>query len=465
MAEKKWIDTPGLKDILEKDVPLAGELLASNRYPILVRGMLRTGKSHIRDKIWEASGLEKIKEGVINCAAIPENLAEAILFGYKKGAFTGASNNKPGLLFDESIPPKVVFLEEIGELPQYVQAKLLVFFDTGAFMPVGAEWGQGVKSTLVVIATSNAEDDKFRPDFLARFWEVKVPPLHERREDIPFFLNLFLEGKEQQLTTEELFHLMAYNWPKGVTEIEKTCIKIKHYIFTMKLARSERYDFVKKLLTSLPPAYDNYMQYCHYLVWHADDYTIEKLFPYFCIDWPSPNKQPMVYDIHKLIREWKAWCFFFDQNPKSPTNIYEDIQKKKPGKGGYYADIFHHWGDSKRTLDQSYDNDHRLAYFVDFLKEQKMWNEDGLTFLNNFRRNAFEELFEAPEEENSAEAVQGQPPPFETMRPSDYLDQFWDYQVERGRTGAEIEKKYGINRKTAETNMRNVKKRSTARED
>ncbi|TKB12259.1 sigma 54-interacting transcriptional regulator [Desulforhopalus sp. IMCC35007] len=150
---------------------------------ILVRGAPRTGKSHIRDKVWENSGLEKIQEGVINCAAIPSDLAESLLFGHKKGAFTGAIKDKTGLLFDDSVPSKIVLLEEIGELPKwirrlskYVQAKLLLFFDTGSIMPVGANWGEGERSTLKIIATSKAENDIFLLDFLAQFWEIKALP-------------------------------------------------------------------------------------------------------------------------------------------------------------------------------------------------------------------------------------------------------------------------------------------------
>jgi transcriptional regulator with PAS, ATPase and Fis domain len=232
MVKKKtdWIDTPGLKHILEEEVPLAGKLLKKGKRHILVRGQTRTGKSHIRERIREASGLDPLKEAVlVNCAAISSNLMESELFGHKKGAFSGADRDKPGLLENKSDSPKIIFLEEIGELPKYLQAKLLVFLETGKFIPVG---GTPKKSEVRIIATSNVPDKKFRPDFLARFWQVKVPSIHKRREDIPKFLEYFLNGDEKKLLPNEWFYLMTYNWPGGVSEIEDLCLKIQHYILT-----------------------------------------------------------------------------------------------------------------------------------------------------------------------------------------------------------------------------------------
>jgi len=460
MTDKgKWIDTPGLKDVLEKEVPLAAKLLADGNYPVLVRGASRTGKSHIRDKIWEKSGLKRLKEGVINCAAIPSDLTESLLFGHKKGAFTGAIKDKNGLLFDDSAPSKLVFLEEIGELPKYVQAKLLVFFDTGSIMPVGANWGEGKKSNLRIIATSNAGDDQFRPDFLARFWEIKIPPIHERREDIPYFLNHFLKGDEQKLFTDELFYLMTHNWPGGVTEIEKVCIRIAHHCLTQKF--QQRNDYVRRLISDLSyfDASYPYGQFCHHLVWHEEDHTLTKLFPHFCMDGFYHEATPR-YEIHDLVREWKAWCYFFKEDPKSPSKINEIIGESITKYSS--RELISDFEMVSRNLDNICRSNSQFEYFVDFLKSQKLWNEEGLSLLNNLRKSAFEEFFyhyNSDEDDDNINEAQ-KLPSFEQTSPNDYRDQFWAHQVKLGRKGREIEEIYGINRKTAQANMRKRKHQS-----
>ena len=168
----EWIDTPGLKHILEEEVPLAGELLAKGKKHVLVRGKSRTGKSHIRDRICEASKLEIL--GKINCASLAPSLIDSILFGIEAGAATGVKY-RTGLLADNSEHSKVVILEEVGELPKPLQAKLLVYLETGEFLPVGGNWEESGISSIRIIATSNAKDKKFRPDFLARFWKIGPP--------------------------------------------------------------------------------------------------------------------------------------------------------------------------------------------------------------------------------------------------------------------------------------------------
>ncbi len=462
MADKKaWLDTPGLKDVLEQEVPLAGKLLINGDYPILIRGAPRIGKSHIRDKVWENSGLEKIQDGVINCAAIPNELAESLLFGHKKGAFTGAIKDKPGLLFDTSIPSKIVFLEEIGELPKYVQAKLLVFFDTGSIMPVGANWGEVEKSTLRIIATSNAEDGKFRPDFLARFWEIIVPAIHERREDVPYFLNHFLKGGIQKLFNDELYYLMTYNWPGGVAEIKKVCIRIANYCFQVE--KHLRYDYVRKLLSGLShfDAWYPYGEFCHYQVWHEKDRTIADLFPHFCLDVFTPETE-QGYDLEGLVREWEAWCYFFKQDPKSPARINEAFGEsmKRDTRVSLLKGLNINNVDPVNIHRQNlYGQNNPFAYFLEFLNSHNMWNEKGVLLLENLRKLAFEECFccdDSDEEEESINEVQ-KLPSFEHTSPDVYRDQFWEYQVKLDRTGREIEEIYGINRKTAERHIRALK--------
>lgn len=429
-SKKDWIDTPGLKDVLENEVPLAGELLADGRYPVLVRGAPRTGKSHIRDRVIEASGLKILKEGVINCAAIPNNLVESVLFGHKKGAFTGAVEDHAGLLFDDSAPSKIIILEEIGELPKYVQAKLLVFFDTGLIMPVGASWGGGNKSTLQIIATSNAGDSRFRPDFLARFWEVKIPPIHERREDIPYFLNHFMKGDEEKLFVDELYYLMTHNWLGGVTEIEKMCIRLVHHCFPLKL--EQRADYVRKLISDIPffDAWYPYAEFCHDLVLHDEDDTIKQLFPHFCIGGIG-GEVVSSYEIPDLIREWKAWCYFLSQDPRSPSKIHEKLGESISKH--FSGELFHGFENMNRHLDHIFMSNSPLRYFVDFLKSKELWNEEGVSMLNNLRKDALETLYywyNSDVEDDDVEDA-AKTPSFDQTSPDDYRNQFWGYQVKQ----------------------------------
>jgi hypothetical protein len=460
MTNKKvWIDTPGLKDVLENEVPLARKLLVDGDYPILVRGAPRTGKSHIRDEIGNTPKLQKIKEGVINCAAIPTELVESILFGHKKGSFTGAGTDSPGLLLDNSDPPKIVFLEEIGELPKHIQAKLLVFFDDGSFMPVGAKWGEGENSTLRIIATSNADDDKFRPDFLSRFWEISVPSIYERREDIPHFLNHFLEGDEQKLSADELFFLMTHNWPGEVTEIKKVCIQIAHHYFPKKISRGFGF-YVSNLISKSTPLHDTwypYVDFCQKLVLHEKDDIIKQLFPHFCLG-TFGDDPALIYELCDLATEWNAWCYFFGLDSKSPFNINTNF-KKSVAKHISKILLFPQ-AESACNIDERYAFDPQLKYFVDFLKSRKLWNDEGMSLLNNLRHRAIEHFYywyyPFKKDENQKESKELVS--LEQTSYKQYRSLFWEHQAKLGRTGRQVAERYNdIKIKTAEDNIRKNK--------
>lgn len=452
--DKDWIDTPGLKYQLTREVPLAGKLLAEGKYPILVRGMPRIGKTHIRNKVREASELETIQKGcgVINCAAIPESLVESILFGYKKGAFSGAEKDTRGLLFDNSVPPKVVFLEEIGELPKHVQAKLLVFFDTRSVMPVGAGWGGEEKSTIRIIATSNADDDKFRPDFLQRFWEIEVWPLYQRREDIPYFLELFLEGFED-LAPHELIDLMGHNWPKGITELEKICLTLKHLRIPPEIGNIPYANSFANL----------YEIFCRELLEQENDDSMLSLFPHFYLYSPDDiGSSPLDDRMHinkinaeKIAKEWKAWCYFFGLNENSPIDVYEDRMKnKKELNNDWERTTF----ESLKGNIESYTYTDNLSYFIDFLKKNKSWNKKGWSSLVKLRTSAFEKLSAKSEEENKTEDVISQ----YSISPSEYEDKFFEYHAKIATGPIKLAKLCNINRNTASKKLEGAKKRIDA---
>ena len=198
---------------------------------VLVSGPSGSGKELAARQIHLRSARKDKPFVVINCAAIPETLIESELFGYRKGAFTGAERNKIGLF--EAADGGTLFLDEINNAPMALQAKLLRVAQDGAFYPVGAT--EPVSVDVRLIAASNrpmaelVEKGLFREDLFYRLsvMEIPIPPLRERREDIPLLAYYFLNkhsvrlGKRiTGLKTAVLGALMRYDWPGNVRELE-----------------------------------------------------------------------------------------------------------------------------------------------------------------------------------------------------------------------------------------------------
>jgi len=198
---------------------------------VLVTGETGTGKEMVARAIHALSGVKNRHLVVCDCAAIPENLFESELFGYVRGAFTGADRTKRGLF--EEAHEGVIFLDEIGEIPPPVQAKLLRVLENRQFRPLGSN---EVKSISVrVIAATNRDlaacvrNATFREDLIHRLnrVEIHIPPLRERREDIPLLIHHFLDqinrtqGKDLKGVSREVQKLfLKYEWPGNIREIE-----------------------------------------------------------------------------------------------------------------------------------------------------------------------------------------------------------------------------------------------------
>jgi transcriptional regulator with PAS, ATPase and Fis domain len=174
----------------------------------------------------------------VNCAALPHELLESELFGYERGAFTGAVTDKPGKF--ELADGGTLLLDEIGEMSPLLQAKLLHVLQDGTFSHLGGR--KTVKVDVRIIAATNINIDeavgkgKFREDLFFRLNVIRVdlPPLRERREDIPALCDIFLEKYGQQYNSRnrklppELFELfMQYNWPGNIRELEN---RIKRFL-------------------------------------------------------------------------------------------------------------------------------------------------------------------------------------------------------------------------------------------
>jgi two-component system response regulator AtoC len=198
---------------------------------VFVQGESGTGKELVANTLWHYSRRNSFPFIVLNCATLSENLIESELFGHEKGAFTSAHQTKFGIV--EVADKGTLFLDEIGEMPLSLQAKLLRFLDSGEFRRVGSNRTMTVD--VRVIAATNRDlttlirTGEFRQDLFYRLNVINltIPPMRERREDIPELAHYFLKKYSQKLskdisgfTAEALEAFNGYHWPGNVREME-----------------------------------------------------------------------------------------------------------------------------------------------------------------------------------------------------------------------------------------------------
>src|SRR4030081_1183682 len=206
--------------------------LKDTRTPVLISGESGTGKELVARALHFRGAMANLPFVAVDCGSLVPTLIESELFGYEKGAFTGAIRSKPGLF--QSANCGTIFLDEIGELPLEMQAKLLRVLQEKEVRPVGSN--QKVKVDVRVIAATNRDleaeyrNGAFRKDLYFRLNVVTVhlPSLRERRSDIPMLRHWFLEryarGGSIQITTAAMKSLLQYDWPGNVRELEN-CIE------------------------------------------------------------------------------------------------------------------------------------------------------------------------------------------------------------------------------------------------
>src|SRR5215210_3676853 len=207
------------------------ESVAASDANILIQGENGTGKELIANAIHYNSTRVKGPFIKINCAAIPKDLIESELFGYKKGAFTGAQNDKIGLF--EMAESGSLLLDEIGEMPPYLQTKLLRVLQEREYRPIGSDRIVHVDFRLICATNVDPEaamkDGRLREDLYFRINTItlRVPPLRERTEDIPLLCDFFLEKfrqryqKNVKTIAPAAYHLLIRNrWPGNVRELE-----------------------------------------------------------------------------------------------------------------------------------------------------------------------------------------------------------------------------------------------------
>ena len=198
--------------------------VAPTRATVLLAGESGVGKDMIARAIHQHSPRKDRPFVKINCTAIPENLMESELFGYEKGAFTGANISKPGKF--EQANTGTVMLDEIGDVPASVQVKLLRILQEREFERLGSNKTQ--QTDVRVIAATNVdlraalEQGTFREDLYYRLNVVpmNIPPLRERKEDIPYLVDYFVKKFGGEISEGALDRLVSYHWPGNVRELE-----------------------------------------------------------------------------------------------------------------------------------------------------------------------------------------------------------------------------------------------------
>lgn len=205
--------------------------LAAYDYPVHIYGETGTGKELVAEAIHNGSRRAGAPFVPINCGALPEGLIESELFGHVKGAFSGAIRDKKGRF--ELADNGSVFLDEVAELPKDLQVKLLRFLQSGKFERVGGE--QTVSVNVRLISATNADlkqavkEKDFREDLYYRLnvIPIHIPPLRERKTDIPLLVDYFLKqfaGEENKrpvkISDEALSMLMDYDWPGNVRQLQ-----------------------------------------------------------------------------------------------------------------------------------------------------------------------------------------------------------------------------------------------------
>lgn len=224
---QKIIGNSRVMEKLRKEITL----VATSDFTVLIQGETGTGKELVARALHRQSRRSTEPMLYLNCAALPESLAESELFGHRKGSFTSAERNRTGKF--ELADGGTLFLDEVGELPLSIQAKLLRAIQEGEIQPVGSE--KVIHTNVRLIAATNrdltreVEEGRFRRDLFHRLnvYPITVPPLHDHLEDIPLLAGLFIERTQKQLgipalriNEGALALLQQYNWPGNVRELE-----------------------------------------------------------------------------------------------------------------------------------------------------------------------------------------------------------------------------------------------------
>jgi two-component system response regulator FlrC len=247
-----------------KEVLLKAKAVAKTDATVMVMGESGVGKELISRYVHESSERREMAFVAVNCAALPENLLESELFGYEKGAFTGAGVRKPGKF--EIADKGTILLDEVTEVDLRLQAKLLRVLQEREVEVIGSKYPK--KVDVKVIATTNrnlaklVQEGKFREDLYYRLnvFPIVVPPLRERREDIPeltaHLLKKYARGTDTRISAEAMDYLMKKGWKGNVRELEnavaRACI-LSDYTVIEPAHLQDPCDGSEPVIPGMPP--------------------------------------------------------------------------------------------------------------------------------------------------------------------------------------------------------------------
>jgi len=248
----------GRSEKMKKVLEMVSQI-AKTESTVYIHGESGTGKELIAKAIHLASERKNKPFVAINCAALPETLMESELFGHEKGSFTGAVRSTRGLFTQAH--QGTIFLDEIGDMPLSIQAKLLRALQERQFYPIGSEKPMEVDVRVIVATQKDLEGQVkqglFREDLFYRIHVIPIhlPPLRERKEDIPLLVDYFLKKFSEQtkkelkgLTPQASQKLMLHEWPGNVRELENTI----EYAVVMTQKDTITEDFILQTKGTLP---------------------------------------------------------------------------------------------------------------------------------------------------------------------------------------------------------------------
>lgn len=250
VAKYTFDDIIGENKKLSHSISLSKKI-ANATSPILIYGESGTGKELLASAIHKYSNRSSNPYVTINCASIPDNLIEAELFGYEEGSFTGAKKGGSIGLFEKS-NGGTIFLDEISELPLHLQGRLLRVLQEKEIRKIGANYNISIDAR--VIAASNKDllqmvkENKLRNDLYFRLnvFQVNIPSLKDRRDDIPLLIKHFSKSFESPITTTKEFLLFAnsYNWPGNIREL-KNLLEFMYYTTEDDISVKNLPDYLK----------------------------------------------------------------------------------------------------------------------------------------------------------------------------------------------------------------------------
>lgn len=235
LSEDALMSSPTMKEIYKK-----ADLLAQNKASVLIYGESGTGKNHLAEYIQRRGSSPRSPFIHVFCNAVSDQLFASELFGYTPGAFTGASpKGKTGLL--ESAQNGTILFDEINELSAENQALLLHFLQNKTITPIGSLKSREIHTRIISISGQNLldmiQEGTFRADLYYRICvaSICIPPLRERREEIPLFFSHFIRqfekeygcaGREHRISGEQMQKLCALNWTGNLWEVENLALRI-----------------------------------------------------------------------------------------------------------------------------------------------------------------------------------------------------------------------------------------------